>query len=310
MVCAALRVVGNLPHRAVQEGDREAFSFLLAILPPAGFTNSHRTGDRETSMTSPPNYDYHGLIAQTWDLHRASAESWSDSTLYRELAERYGQPVLDLGCATGRILLPYLERGLDTDGVDNSPELLEICRAKAMARGLTPSLYEQDIFQLDLPRRYKTIIGSSSVVQLVTDEALALQTLKRIFKHLEPGGIFVASFSFEWREGDLLESDWHPHFEVARPSDGAIIRAFSREWHEPDKRLWHAEQRFEVEKDGEIIASEHHLLSPEGRSYTQAQATKLFADAGFTQIRALHEFTHEPALREDRLFCILGVKPS
>lgn len=256
-----------------------------------------------------PNYDYYGLVAQTWDLHRASAESWSDSTLYCELAERYGQPVLDLGCATGRILLPYLERGIDTDGVDNSPELLEICRQKAAARGLAPRLYEQSIVTLDLPRRYKTILGSSSVFQLITDEAQALQTLQRIFDHLEPGGAFVTSFSFEWREGDALESDWHLHFDVIRPSDGATIRSFSREWHEPQKRLWHAEQRFEVELGGEIVATEHHLFSPEGRSYTQAQAIALFDAVGFVEIRALHEFTHEPALEGDRLFCILGVKP-
>lgn len=261
-------------------------------------------------MPTQPNYDYYGLIAQTWDLHRASAESWSDSILYRELAERYGQPVLDLGCATGRILLPYLERGIDTDGVDNSPELLEICRQKANVRGLSPHLYEQSIVTLELPRRYKTIIGSSSVFQLITDEALALQTLRRIFDHLEPGGVFVTSFAFEWREGDALESGWHPHFEVTRPNDGATIRSFSREWHEPAKRLWHTEQRFEVEKEGEIIATEHHLLSPEGRSYTQAQATALFAEVGFDNIRVLHEFTHEPAQASDRLFCVLGTKPS
>ena len=254
-------------------------------------------------MDNQPNYDYRGLVAQTWDLHRADAESWSDGVLYRELVERYGQPALDLGCATGRILLPFLERGLDTDGVDNSPELLEICRQKAVARGLSPNLYEQDMTALDLPRRYKTIVGSSSVFQLVTDEALARQTLKRIFDHLEPGGIFIASLAFEWREGDPLESDWHPHFTVTRPGDGATIRSFTREWHEPEKRLWHAEQRFEVELGGSVVATERHVRSPEGRSYTQAQAVALFAEVGFTEIRALHEFTHDPALPEDRLFC-------
>ena len=45
--------------------------------------------------------------------------------------QRYGQPVLDVGCATCRIVLDYLAQGIDTDGVDNSPELLAICRDKA-----------------------------------------------------------------------------------------------------------------------------------------------------------------------------------
>ena len=37
-----------------------------------------------------------------------------------------GQPVLDVGCATGRLILTYLEEGIDADGVDVSPEMLAI----------------------------------------------------------------------------------------------------------------------------------------------------------------------------------------
>jgi SAM-dependent methyltransferase len=253
-------------------------------------------------------YDYYGLFAQTWDLHRPDAESWSDGILYCELAERFGSTVLELGCATGRIVLPYLERGIEIDGVDNSPELLGICREKALARGLSPTLYEADIRHLDLPRRYRTIIGSSSVFQLITDETEARRTLERIFAHLDPGGAFVTSFSFEWRDGDPLDTGWEPHFTVIRPTDGATVRSFLREWHEPEKQLWHTEQRFEVEQSGVVVQEEFYRRSPEGRSYTQAQATQLFTEVGFTNVCALHEFTHEPARSDDRLFCILGEK--
>ncbi|MGC4044057.1 MAG: class I SAM-dependent methyltransferase [Armatimonas sp.] len=148
-----------------------------------------------------PDYDYNGLIASTWDAHRPDAESWSDAVLYREIVKTYGEPVLDLGCATGRIVLPFLESGIDTDGVDNSPELLEICRQKAEARGLSPDLYQQDLIELDLPRRYRTIIGSSSVLQLVTEEPHAHQMMARLYEHLEPHGALIAAFSFEWRVG-------------------------------------------------------------------------------------------------------------
>lgn len=255
-------------------------------------------------------YEYHGLLAQTWDLHRADAEHWDDMTLYRALAQHYGAPVLELGCATGRLVLPFLEQGIETDGLDNSAELLAICREKAQKRRLAPTLYEQDLRSLDLPRRYKTIIASSSVFQLVTDEAEARQALERIFAHLEPGGAFVASFSFEWRDGDPLSTSWQPHFTVTRPDDGAIVRAFSREWHEPEKRLWHAELRYEVEKNGQVVARESHLLSPEGRSYTQEQALQLYSEVGFTNLRTFNEFTQEPAHPDVRLFCVLGERPT
>ena len=77
------------------------------------------------------NYSYSGLMASTWDLWRDTTQRWSDSVFYLDMVQRYGQPVLDVGCATGRIVLDYLAQGIDTDGVDNSPELLAICHDKA-----------------------------------------------------------------------------------------------------------------------------------------------------------------------------------
>lgn len=36
-------------------------------------------------------------------------------------------------CGTGRLLLDYLAQGIDIDGVDNSPEMLALCRPDAAA---------------------------------------------------------------------------------------------------------------------------------------------------------------------------------
>jgi ubiquinone/menaquinone biosynthesis C-methylase UbiE len=256
-----------------------------------------------------PNYDYHGLVATTWDVWRDNTADWADRFFYLDIVRKYGQPVLDVGCATGRLLLDYQAQGIDIDGVDNSPELLDICRDKASSQGLSPTLYLQHIESLDLPRQYRTILAPSSVFQLVTDADMARQTLHRFFAHLEPGGAFVTSFSFDWREGEPLDSGWGMKFEKPRPSDGAIVRNWVREWQEPEQQVWHSEQRFEIECDGEIIEREHHTQSPEGRWYTQSQVRELYQEAGFVDIQLFHEFTMEPALPDDRLFCALGVKP-
>jgi len=91
-----------------------------------------------------PDYDYHGLIASTWDLWRDDTANWSDRGFYLDVIRRYGQPAIDIGCGTGRLVLDYAEAGIDIDGVDNSPEMLAICRAKAEKLDLSPMLYEQD----------------------------------------------------------------------------------------------------------------------------------------------------------------------
>ncbi|MDH3942586.1 MAG: class I SAM-dependent methyltransferase, partial [Anaerolineae bacterium] len=115
------------------------------------------------------DYEYRGLMAETWDLLRSGIKDWPDTPQYRKLIKRYGQPALDVGCGTGRILLPFLLDGLDVDGVDNSPEMLARCREKAQVLNLSPTLYEQTMEGLDLPRKYKTIFVPSASFQLVTD---------------------------------------------------------------------------------------------------------------------------------------------
>ena len=193
------------------------------------------------------------------------------------------------------------------DSARGHDEPLAICRAKADDLNLTPTLFEQDMQALDLPRRYRTIIGSSSVLQLLADVDAARETLRRCFAHLEPGGAFVTPFWFDWREGEPLDTGWEPLFTKTRLEDGAIIRSWVREWREPARQWWHTEQRFEVEVDGEIVEREEQRRSPEGRWYSQQEARKLYDDVGFIDIQLFKEFELTPAAAEDRHFTALGV---
>lgn len=75
------------------------------------------------------DYEYRGLLAQTWDLFRGDTSQWPDRLFYREFISQHGGRMLDVGCGTGRLLLDYLMDGVDIEGVDNSPEMLTLCRA-------------------------------------------------------------------------------------------------------------------------------------------------------------------------------------
>lgn len=254
------------------------------------------------------DYEYRGLMATTWDIWRDDTANWEDGIFFRDIVRQYGQPALDVGCGTGRIVLDYLSEGVDIDGVDNSPEMLAICREKAQKRGLSPNLYPQTMETLDLPRTYRTILVPSSSFQLVTDAETAREVMRRFFAHLQPGGALIMPFGFIWQEEWPLQTDWSLVFEKIRPGDGATVRRRTRARFSPENQLWHSEDRYEVALGDAVIASEDHQRSPAGRWYTQAQAEQLYRDAGFQDIRLLRGFTPSPASAEDRLFCVLGVK--
>ena len=251
-----------------------------------------------------PDYEYKGLMARAWDALRGDTSQWSDRFFFREAIQRYGEPVLDVGCGTGRLLLDYLAQNIDVDGVDNSPEMLALCRQKARERGLRPRLYEQYMETLDLPRAYRTILIPSSSLQLITDAEMADRAMTRFWAHLEAGGALVAPIMTLWREGDSLESE--SERSAVRPEDGATLRRIARSRYDPITECEHTEDLYQVIVQNSVVAEERHRRSPATRSYTQAQARALFERAGFLEVDLYSGFTFAPAAPEDPLFTAVG----
>lgn len=261
------------------------------------------------------DYEYRGLMAQAWDLLRGDTSDWADRPFYRTIIEQGGGPALDVGCGTGRLLLDYLQGGLDVDGVDNSPDMLEICRDKAAAAGLdvTGRLFQQEMHLIDLPRRYATIFVPSSSFQLLTDAAAARQAMARFHAHLTPGGVLAMPFMSKLWRGRTVPpqmewSDWVNAGEAARPADGALIRRWTRTRYDHDEQFEHEENRYEVVQGGVVTQTEHLGRSPCVRWYSQAQARALYEAAGFTVRTMTSGFSFDPATPETTTFGIIATR--
>ena len=255
-------------------------------------------------------YEYKGAMAQFWDLLRGDTSQWIDRTFFLDLIRKCGEPVLDVGCGTGRLLLDFMAQGIDIDGMDNSPEMLAILRQKAETMALQPRIYEQTMETLDLPRQYRTIIVPSSSFQLVTDPSDAAEAVRRFYQHLTPGGTLAMSLMLLW-DGDTSQPTVSGEFsrEVVRPEDGAIVRRWSRSTFDLINNLEHTEDRYDVIVNGETVASEATSRSPATRGYTQEQVVELLRAAGFVDIQLYSSFSFEPATATDTVFPIVGVKP-
>lgn len=263
--------------------------------------------------TELPDYEYRGLMADSWDLLRGDTSQWADRFFYLEVIKESGQPVLDVGCGTGRLLLDYLAQEIDVEGVDNSPEMLERLREIAVSAGLKPAVYQAEMETLSLPRRYKTILVPSSSFQLVIDPAAAQEALRRFYEHLEPGGTLALPFFFIPKapevEGDVQTEEWRLVGEKVRPQDGLLLRYWGRSTYDFTNQLEHTESRYELLRDGEVIYSEEHRRSPADRWYSQAQVRERLEEAGFVGLRFYHEFTRQPARPDDTLFTVLAERP-
>lgn len=253
-----------------------------------------------------PDYEYLGLMAEAWDVLRGDTSEWEDRALYLQRIRAWGEPVLDVGCGTGRLLLDYAAEGIDIDGVDNSPDMLALCRAEAAQRGLLVNPYQQFMETLALPRQYRTILVPSSTLQLLIEPAVVAEAVRRLWAHLLPGGGLVASMMTLWHPGDPLESHWE---KTATRTDDVTFRRVARSWYDPTTECESTEDLYQKIVDGQVVAEELHQRTPATRSYTQAQALALLAQAGFEQTECCHVFTLAPAEPHDTLFTVVGRRP-
>lgn len=132
--------------------------------------------------------------AATW--HDVECASYgADLPLWRELAEARGDPVLDVGCGTGRVALDLAARGHEVVGVDADPELVRLLAERARERSLPVRAVPGDARSLGLGRRFPLAILPMQVAQLLGGEPGRASMLAAMRRHLEPGGMLAVALA-------------------------------------------------------------------------------------------------------------------
>ena len=245
----------------------------------------------------PSDWEYRGLAAESYDLWFGD-EPYEDQAFFqRQIAEAAG-PALEIACGTGRLLIPFLRDGLDIDGVDCSPAMLDICRGKATRLNLQPVLHQQLMQQLDIPRRYGTLYIPLCSFQILAGREEAFEALRRFHAHLLPGGHLVISLFVPWEDIER-ENEWRLRRSATRPSDGATVLIHEATRCNRLEQLEHVWYRLEVFRDGQLRHSE--LRTHRLRWYYRHEFTMILEQVGFGEVRVTGDYTDAPA--SDRRRC-------
>jgi SAM-dependent methyltransferase len=209
-----------------------------------------------------------------------------DVQFYVEEAKNAGTSVLELGCGTGRILLPIARSGRSIDGLDASSQMLERCRAKVASEPdpvrRRVSLHRGDVRDFDLGRQFDLVIAPFRVVQHLTTIDDQLGFLDSVARHLAPGG-------------RLTFDVFNPNFTAIASADG-VEREDTPETKLPDGRSFRRAGRIarvrwidqvsEIElvyyiSGGANGPVDRHVQSFDMRWYLRAELVHLLARAGF-----------------------------
>jgi SAM-dependent methyltransferase len=117
----------------------------------------------------------------------------ADLPIWRELAERAGGPVLDLGAGTGRVTLDLAERGHALTALDSDPELLDELARRAEEGGLEVRCIRGDARSLPETEPFALAIAPMQFLQIMGGPAERGRLLSGVADGLAPGGVFAAA---------------------------------------------------------------------------------------------------------------------
>ena len=221
--------------------------------------------------------DLTGLAAATWDGF-AGDEPKRDYYVYGRLIAQHPGRVLDVGCGTGRILVPYLADGIDIEGIDSSQEALSICRENAARKGLTATLYEQRMEALDLPNRYSTIIVPGGSFHLLIEREDAAKALKRFNEHLEANGVLALSLDDPSEQLSIDIGRWRSRGVVTRP-DGTELHQ--------DRMTERIDRAEQVVRGEQVVQEQVHTMRM--RLYLKDEIQVMLKHAGFRDVAAIED---------------------
>jgi ubiquinone/menaquinone biosynthesis C-methylase UbiE len=231
--------------------------------------------------------EYERILARSYDsVYRVIRDPSGDIEFYVGQARRVGGPVLELGCGTGRILLPTAETGIECVGLDASTEMLAVLAEKSPPANV--ELVEARIEKFELGEgRFRLITAPFRVLQHMLDVETQLTMLHNVRRHLAPGGVFVFDvFDPKLDRMALLEEPEVPG--AAFVHDGHEMRRHERITRDLATQVMTV--RFRLEGGPKELQGTSEIKM---RWFYRFELEHLLVRAGFTNLEFLRNFRNE-----------------
>lgn len=200
---------------------------------------------------------YQSLEATLHDLFWNAEPDADESPLLRIFLDKHPGKALEVGCGSGRLLLPLIQKGYDLEGIEISKDMVDLLIADAKEKGLSPTIHHADVNDFDTQSSYSAITIPAFTLQLLSRE-LAFKVLTSLRKLSTPDGALYFTVFIPWAEilGDLEEDAWHLD-KKAPYEDRKIARCYTKHSVNRLEQTLHRKHRYEIAKPSGKRIEEH-----------------------------------------------------
>ncbi len=213
-----------------------------------------------------------------------------DTGFYGRLARESGGPVLELGCGTGRVLLPIAAEGLDCRGLDVSPAMLEVLRRKRPPPNLRVAVSPMQRFDLG-GERYRLIFSAFRAFQHLVEVEDQLSCLACVRRHLAPGGLFAFDV-FAPRLERIAQHEEPERVDVRFELDGEEVVRYTSVKRDHARQLMSVAMRYERRRAGGVVHND--VVEFRMRYFHRYELEHLVHRAGFESVEILGGFDGRP----------------
>ena len=237
---------------------------------------------------------YHNLAA-SYDRLTNDVDYEATVAFYQQILDREGlkpRTCVDLACGTGSVTAILARKGLDVVGVDMSEDMLTQAFQKVQDMENPPRFVCQMLQQLRLPRAVDLAVCALDSLDYITDPEDCRRAIRRIYKCLNPGGIFI----FDVNTPEKLRA---MDGQVFLDEDDDVYCVWRGEFDEESNICSYGMDIFQREGDCWYRSFEEHREY----AYSRDQLTDYLKAAGFTHIEvyADREFVR-PREGEQRIY--------
>lgn len=203
--------------------------------------------------------------------YQATVDFYFEILRQEEISPR---SAVDLACGTGSVTALLAKKGIPVTGVDLSEDMLTVAQQKAQGLPESPAFLRQDLAELYLPRAVDLAVCALDSLDYITDPAQCERAIKRVYKILNPGGIFIFDVNTPEKlramDGQVfLDEDGDVYCVWRGEYDGQTnICSYGMDLFQRQGSVWH--RSFEEHRE---------------YAYSRAQLTEFLKEAGFTHIR-------------------------